>query len=84
MSNSHYNYWFNSNLTTETLCGTLSDYSKDVHGSRLRIENPTRDLVCKHLALLDEYVENPNNREELRARHWYFDDDIKNLEKENA
>jgi len=70
--------WWDSEYTNDQLYNTLSDYSKDVFGSRWRVElqgtdhDEYRTILCLNLNYLDRYVSDPNNRYELEQRGWFF------------
>ena len=58
----------------DDLVNTLSDYHKDVFGTRLRMYGESREAVIAELDSLDAYMERmkstPEGRAELRENGW--------------
>lgn len=64
----------------DELVATLSDYSKDVHGYRLRMNGESKENVIKALDSLDSYMERmrstPAGREQLRQNGWIIEENV--------
>ena len=62
----------------DDLVAVLSDYSKDVHGYRLRMNGESRENIIKALDGIDAYMEEMHStfagREQLRAQHWIIEE----------
>lgn len=62
----------------DELVGILSDYSKDVHGYRLRMNGESKENVIKALEGIDKYMDNMHStfagREELRQNGWIIEE----------
>ena len=58
----------------DELVNILSDYHKDVHGVRLRMNGEPRERIIEELTYLDEYMTNmkstPEGRQQLREQGW--------------
>ena len=68
---------FYKKYSYDELVSTLSDYHKDVIGSRLRMNGESLKEILRQLLLLDKYVADPRNRTELESEGWIFEDPIK-------
>lgn len=64
----------------DDLVAIVSDYSKDVHGYRLRMNGDSRENIIKVLDGIDQYMENlrstPTGREQLRKEGWVFEENV--------
>lgn len=62
----------------DELVDTLSDYHKDVFGTRLRMNGESREAVIQELVYLDRYMEKmketPEGRAQLREEGWMIDE----------
>ena len=52
----------------DELVNVLSDYHKDVHGFRLRMNGEPREAVIAALSSLDSYMDSMRSTEEGRAQ----------------
>lgn len=66
--------WFNSNYSDADLVDILSDYSKSVHGSRIRMAGAGRCTLVRELEALDAFVRNRDNHAYLESQGWTFKD----------
>ena len=55
--------WFESKYNNLDLADVLSDYHKDVHGFRLRMDGESRLTLVRELENLDRYVAAHDSRE---------------------
>lgn len=65
---------FYSKFTYDQLVSTVSDYHKDVHGFRLRMNGEPREEILRQLVLLDRYCGDPANRAQLESEGWIFEE----------
>ena len=70
----------------DDLVCVLSDYSKDVHGYRLRMNGSPREDVIKALEGIDKYMDMLHStfagREELRSNGWIIEETDAELAKQ--
>ena len=64
---------FYKKMSYAELVDTLSDYHKDIHGFRLRMNGEPIKEVLRQLLFLDKHMADPQNRAELEAAGWIFD-----------
>jgi hypothetical protein len=72
------NNWRDPKSDYDELCDTLSDYHKEVHGTRLRLyveDQSNREIVIQELEALDAHLERMKQtfegREQLRCEGWH-------------
>ena len=62
------------------LVDLLSDYHKDVFGSRLRMWGKPADVICFELDRIDQYMaameSTPEGREQLRQQGWHIEEPV--------
>ena len=64
----------------DELVEVLSDYHKDVFGTRVRMNGAPRESVIAELDRIDRYMEQmkstPEGREQLRAEGWAVEEPV--------